>query len=89
MTTPSLHKRENIGVLTKAGTVYQALVTLHIGQRVPEQCYILDYRDGIIPPWQVYQREQENTLVILVLIDQDARRQATLFEPQQWVARQV
>ena len=84
-----LHTREEIEVFTTARAVYQVLSSLHIGDPVPEQCYILDYRNGSIPLWEVQQREQDDELVVLVLINRDAPKQATLFEPTQWVARQV
>ena len=87
--THTFQKRADIEVLTRADAVYRVLVPLQIEQTVPEQCYILDYQNGTIPLWQVYQREQDDTLVVLVLIDRNASKQATLFEPQQWVARQV
>lgn len=84
-----LHTREEIEVLTTARAVYQVLSSLHIGDTVPEQCYILDYRDASIPLWEVQHRDQDGALVVLVLINRDAPKQATLFDPPQWVARQV
>lgn len=87
--TAHLLKREEIEVLTTAEAMYQVLFSLHIGDPVPEQCYILDYRDGTIPLWEVHQREQDGALVVLVLINKDAPKQETQIAPSQWVARQV
>ncbi len=88
-TTACVHTREEIEVLTTARAMYRALSSLHLGELVPEQCYILDYKEGTVPPWQVHEREQEDALIVLVLINRDSLKQATLFEPPQCIARQV
>jgi len=85
----SLVQRAGIETLHTAQAVYALLSQLQVGDRVPEQCYILDYRDGTIPPRQVYHREETGSLHILVLIDLNNTRPATSGEPQQWVARRV
>ena len=84
-----LHTREEIKVLTTAEAVYRVLSSLHLGELVPVQCYILNYKEGTIPPWQVHEREQEDVLIALVLINQDSLKQVTQIAPPQWVARQV
>ena len=78
-----------IETLHTAQAMYALLSQLQVGDRVPERCYILDYRDGTIPPWQVCHREESGSLCVLVLIDLNTTRSATSSEPQQWVARRV
>lgn len=46
-----LRRRSEVEALSTAQAIYTVLSTLQVGDRVPEQCYILDYRDGTIPPW--------------------------------------
>lgn len=89
MRNPSLHQRNEVEPLQYAQGIYRLLATLHVGDQVPEECYILDNRDGTIPPWQVYTRDKDDFGLDLVLVDLSNSRQATLFEPQQWVARRV
>lgn len=89
MTTSSLRQRNEVEPLQYAQGIYHLLAMLHVSDQVPEECYILDNRDGTIPPWQVYTRDEDDFWLNLVLIDLSNSRQATLFDPQQWVARKV
>jgi len=83
------HTRVETKVLTTAEDMYHALLPLQPGESVPETCYILDYQDGTIPLWQVYLREVDGPLIVLVLINHDALKVASLLEPVKWSARQV
>ncbi len=89
MTASNLRQRHEVKPLQYTPGIYRLLTTLHVGDQVPEECYILDNRDGTIPPWQVYTRDEDDCGLDLVLIDLSNSRQATLFDPQQWIARRV
>lgn len=89
MTTSSLRQRNEVGTLQYAQGIYHLLAPLQVGDWVPEECSILDHQNGTIPPWQVYAREEDDSWLDLVLIDLSNSRQATLFDPEQWVARRV
>jgi hypothetical protein len=77
MTASNLRQRHEVKPLQYAQGIYRLLTTLHVGDQVPEECYILDTRD------------EDDCGLDLVLIDLSNSRQATLFDPQQWIARRV
>lgn len=81
-------KRTQVKPLSEPADIYQVLSQLQIGQQVPPEVLIADYKNGDIPPWTVREIERSNCL-ILTVIDPTARRDATLFEPELVVAREV
>lgn len=89
MNKPTL-KRAQVLPLHLPEDMYQVLSHLEIGQRVPAQVLITDYKDGAIPPWIVREIEHcDGSMLILTACDESLIYQATLFEPEHCTAMDV
>ncbi len=65
--------------------MYSALIALEVGQKVPEDIYIADYKNGEIPSWQVVEKEQPSPqnpgLYVLYVEDPGNAGKVDLFNP--------
>jgi hypothetical protein len=53
--------------------IHQAVKDIKPGERIPEQIYVQDYRDGSIPPWTVQECSPCGNGLYLTLIDPTTR----------------
>jgi hypothetical protein len=75
-----MQKRREVKPLYLPGDIYRTLSPLQVGESVPSTVYISDYSNGVIPVWQVVERQEVGAGgVILTLIDQ-----ATFERPSLW-----
>jgi hypothetical protein len=66
--------RKGIPPLYKASEIHAVLVALAVGDLVPHQVLINDYKSGIIPAWSVAEREESGILTVLTLIDLNTQK---------------
>lgn len=73
--------------------MYAALISLEVGQPVPLDLYISDYRDGTVPNWRVVEKrppsESNPDLYVLVVEDRDNCGKVDLFNPAGRAARKM
>lgn len=63
--------RINLVPLRTAKEVYDVLVALNVGDVVPPEIYIRDYRNGDIPAWIIREREGDGQIcTVLTLVDE-------------------
>lgn len=86
---PTTIKRSQVMPLHEPANIYAVLSQLAIGQPVPANVLIADYKDGSIPTWTVREIEPHGNLLILTVCDETEQSQATLFEQAHCVARDV
>lgn len=55
--------------LLEPHAVYESLHTLRVGDAVPPQIYVSDYRDGTIPDWRIHYRARMGASVLLIALD--------------------
>jgi hypothetical protein len=81
--------RSQIRPLHQPADIYVALARLVVGDPVPLEVYIADYRDDAIPPWVVREIEISDSLLILTVCDESEWHAPTLWAPSYCVARDV
>lgn len=55
--------------LLERHAIYEALRALRIGEAIPPEVYVSDYRDGEIPDWRIHYRERMGASVLLIVLD--------------------
>ena len=61
--------RRDYPPLLEPQAVYETLKALHLGDAIPPQIYVSDYRDGVIPDWRIHYSVFRGVNVLLVAFD--------------------